>query len=128
MSAKQPDITLYTAATPNGVKISIMLEELGEFYEVCWTLPLPNGVDSPAITMRGRDAHMLENDKQHPLWSSTSICPPSLMPLMSDFDAGEIRRILRRRDLAGLARLETSGPLAFRCGRRYTNHMLEIYP
>lgn len=25
-----------------------------EFYEVCWTLPLPNGVDSPAITMRGR--------------------------------------------------------------------------
>ena len=26
---KTPDITLYTAATPNGIKISILLEELG---------------------------------------------------------------------------------------------------
>ena len=27
--SKTPDITLYTAATPNGIKISILLEELG---------------------------------------------------------------------------------------------------
>ena len=27
--ANQPDITLYTAQTPNGIKISIALEELG---------------------------------------------------------------------------------------------------
>jgi len=27
--AKRPDITLYTAQTPNGIKISIALEELG---------------------------------------------------------------------------------------------------
>lgn len=27
--AKTPDITLYTAQTPNGIKISIALEELG---------------------------------------------------------------------------------------------------
>ena len=27
--SKTPNITLYTAATPNGIKISILLEELG---------------------------------------------------------------------------------------------------
>lgn len=27
--ASRPDITLYTAQTPNGIKISIALEELG---------------------------------------------------------------------------------------------------
>ena len=32
--AKSPDITLYTAPTPNGHKISIMLEELGVPYRV----------------------------------------------------------------------------------------------
>lgn len=26
---KRPDITLYTAQTPNGIKVSIALEELG---------------------------------------------------------------------------------------------------
>ena len=31
---KQPDITLYTDATPNGIKISIALEELGIPYKV----------------------------------------------------------------------------------------------
>lgn len=29
MAAKRPNITLYTAQTPNGIKISIALEELG---------------------------------------------------------------------------------------------------
>ena len=29
MAAKKPDITLYTTQTPNGIKISIALEELG---------------------------------------------------------------------------------------------------
>lgn len=29
MAAKTPDITLYTTQTPNGIKISIALEELG---------------------------------------------------------------------------------------------------
>ena len=28
-SPKTPDITLYTAQTPNGIKVSITLEELG---------------------------------------------------------------------------------------------------
>ena len=28
------DITLYTAATPNGIKVSILLEELGLDYKV----------------------------------------------------------------------------------------------
>ncbi|OJJ51635.1 hypothetical protein ASPZODRAFT_441486 [Penicilliopsis zonata CBS 506.65] len=34
MASKQPDITLYTAQTPNGIKISITLEELGLPYKV----------------------------------------------------------------------------------------------
>lgn len=29
MASPRPDITLYTAQTPNGIKISITLEELG---------------------------------------------------------------------------------------------------
>jgi glutathione S-transferase len=29
MADRKPDITLYTAQTPNGIKISIALEELG---------------------------------------------------------------------------------------------------
>lgn len=29
MSAQEPSITLYTTQTPNGIKISITLEELG---------------------------------------------------------------------------------------------------
>lgn len=29
MSSQEPSITLYTAQTPNGMKISILLEELG---------------------------------------------------------------------------------------------------
>ena len=33
MSGKQPDIDLYTAQTPNGIKISITLEELGLPYK-----------------------------------------------------------------------------------------------
>jgi len=32
--AKKPDITLYSARTPNGIKISIALEELGLPYKV----------------------------------------------------------------------------------------------
>ncbi|KAF2834683.1 glutathione S-transferase [Patellaria atrata CBS 101060] len=34
MAEPQPDITLYTTQTPNGVKISILLEELGLPYKV----------------------------------------------------------------------------------------------
>ncbi|KAH8692716.1 glutathione S-transferase GstA [Talaromyces proteolyticus] len=34
MAARTPDITLYTAQTPNGIKISIALEELGLPYKV----------------------------------------------------------------------------------------------
>ncbi|KAK7524004.1 glutathione S-transferase [Phyllosticta citriasiana] len=34
MAAQKPDITLYTTQTPNGVKISITLEELGLPYKV----------------------------------------------------------------------------------------------
>ncbi|KAK7531558.1 glutathione S-transferase GstA [Phyllosticta citribraziliensis] len=34
MAAQKPDITLYTTQTPNGVKISITLEELGLPYQV----------------------------------------------------------------------------------------------
>ncbi|CAG8440045.1 13065_t:CDS:2 [Ambispora leptoticha] len=33
MSAQQPDITFYTAATPNGQKVSVTLEELGLPYK-----------------------------------------------------------------------------------------------
>lgn len=29
MAAQSPDITLYTTQTPNGIKVSIALEELG---------------------------------------------------------------------------------------------------
>ena len=39
-SKKTPDITLYTAQTPNGVKISITLEELGCVARVV-TFPRP---------------------------------------------------------------------------------------
>jgi glutathione S-transferase len=34
MSSQEPNITLYTVQTPNGVKISITLEELGLPYKV----------------------------------------------------------------------------------------------
>src|SRR2546429_9689684 len=34
MAQQTPDITLYTAGTPNGVKVSIVLEELGLPYKV----------------------------------------------------------------------------------------------
>jgi len=34
MASKKPDITLYTTQTPNGIKISIALEELGLPYKV----------------------------------------------------------------------------------------------
>jgi hypothetical protein len=33
----QPNITLYTTQTPNGIKISIALEELG--YAICLDMP-----------------------------------------------------------------------------------------
>lgn len=33
--ASKSDIVLYTASTPNGIKASIALEELGLQYEVC---------------------------------------------------------------------------------------------
>lgn len=33
--ANQTDITLYTEGTPNGLKASIVLEELGLSYKVC---------------------------------------------------------------------------------------------
>jgi glutathione S-transferase len=32
MASQNPDITLYTTQTPNGIKISITLEELGYVY------------------------------------------------------------------------------------------------
>lgn len=32
--APTPDITLYSQATPNGIKVSILLEELGLDYKV----------------------------------------------------------------------------------------------
>lgn len=35
----QPNITLYTTQTPNGIKISIALEELG--YAICLDMPRP---------------------------------------------------------------------------------------
>jgi glutathione S-transferase len=34
MSSQEPNITLYTAQTPNGIKVSITLEELGLPYKV----------------------------------------------------------------------------------------------
>ncbi|KAI9849423.1 MAG: hypothetical protein M1837_004042 [Sclerophora amabilis] len=62
MSAQRPDITLYTTQTPNGIKISITLEELGLPYKVekiditkntqkeAWFLAInPNG-RIPALT------------------------------------------------------------------------------
>jgi glutathione S-transferase len=38
--ATKSDITLYTASTPNGIKISILLEELGLEYKVRQILKL----------------------------------------------------------------------------------------
>lgn len=62
--ADKPDITLYTTQTPNGIKISIALEELGLPYKVHkiefskntqkepWFLEInPNG-RIPALTVR----------------------------------------------------------------------------
>jgi hypothetical protein len=42
------DIVLYTAATPNGIKVSILLEELGLEYKVS-SLP-PQTLTLPPIT------------------------------------------------------------------------------
>ncbi len=35
------DIHLYTAQTPNGIKVSILLEELGLSYKVCFAYIRP---------------------------------------------------------------------------------------
>ncbi|KAK3190677.1 Glutathione S-transferase 2 [Lecanicillium sp. MT-2017a] len=52
------DITLYTAATPNGIKIPILLEELGLEYKP-WYLEInPNG-RIPAITDTWTDGKQL---------------------------------------------------------------------
>ena len=39
-NTKSPKIDLYTAQTPNGIKISILLEELGLGLDLLWLLPL----------------------------------------------------------------------------------------
>lgn len=41
------DITLYTAATPNGIKIPILLEELGLEYKVCFPYTLLQNTGRP---------------------------------------------------------------------------------
>ena len=50
----QPDITLYTAQTPNGIKISIALEELG--YAIPYSIPymydILTGAASPTKSKR----------------------------------------------------------------------------
>lgn len=69
--SKQPNITLYTDATPNGIKISIALEELGLPYETKhvdistnaqkepWFLEInPNG-RIPALTDTARDGQKI---------------------------------------------------------------------
>ena len=66
MAQQTPDITLYTAGTPNGTKVSVVLEELGIPYKVRelsfekneqkepWFLKInPNG-RIPAITDHSR--------------------------------------------------------------------------
>jgi glutathione S-transferase len=39
MAEAKPDIHLYTAQTPNGIKVSMLLEELGLPYKVSTYLP-----------------------------------------------------------------------------------------
>ena len=39
MAEAKPDIHLYTAQTPNGIKVSMLLEELGLPYKVCAFIP-----------------------------------------------------------------------------------------
>jgi glutathione S-transferase len=39
MAEAKPDIHLYTAQTPNGIKVSMLLEELGLPYKVCPFIP-----------------------------------------------------------------------------------------
>lgn len=76
-----PDITLYTVRTPNGIKVSILLEELGLPYKVHaidfkkneqkepWFLEInPNG-RIPALT----DASFAEGQPPLHLWESASI-------------------------------------------------------
>ena len=51
--ANQPDITLYTAQTPNGIKISIALEELG--YVPCLGMPSVTRADCQQTPIQGRE-------------------------------------------------------------------------
>ncbi|EEP82652.1 hypothetical protein UREG_07517 [Uncinocarpus reesii 1704] len=79
MAAREPNITLYTTGTPNGIKISIALEELGLPYKVYaidlkkqtqkepWFLEInPNG-RIPAITDTFSDGKTIN------VWESGSI-------------------------------------------------------
>ena len=50
--AKDPAaIQLYSLATPNGVKVSAALEELGLAYEAQWSAPLPAEPTDQALDM-----------------------------------------------------------------------------
>lgn len=55
--ATPTDITLYTAATPNGIKISIALAELNLDYKVCLPSPTPLIVDPAAGCVKLTRAH-----------------------------------------------------------------------
>lgn len=45
--ANRPDITLYTAQTPNGIKISIALEELGYVVPIAYQTLWLTAVQTP---------------------------------------------------------------------------------
>lgn len=87
MEETRPDITLYTGQSPNGVKISITLEELGLPYEV-------------------RKIDMTTNEQKSD--SFTKINPNGRIPAITDTftDGNEIRVFESGKELLGLIPIE----------------------
>ena len=62
--ANQPDITLYTAQTPNGIKISIALEELG--YVHCLSMPKLTRADCHRLPYKVEKIDISKNTQKEP--------------------------------------------------------------
>ena len=63
--ANQPDITLYTAQTPNGIKISIALEELG-YVVPCHDIPKLTRADYIRLPYKVEKIDISKNTQKEP--------------------------------------------------------------
>ncbi|KID70290.1 Disulfide-bond oxidoreductase YghU [Metarhizium brunneum] len=90
--AAKTDIVLYTASTPNGIKASIALEELGLQYKVSQPSPRDKSADKEDSGSQ-RQVHaikMMENEQKEPWF--LDINPNGRIPALTDtLDGNKIR-------------------------------------